>query len=242
MIRFLITVYFWVYFIITSTLLLPTAVVIRLVTYGQDKSLARLHRFTAFWGLVFVWGNPLWRFKVEGQENIDKEEHYVMVSNHQSMIDIFVLYQIRHQFKWVAKAELFKTLFFGQALALNKYIKLERTNRSSMMKMMRQANVVLKDFCSVMIFPEGTRSTTGEIGNFKDGAFKLAKESGKRIVPIVLDNTVDSLPKKGFVFNRTDRFIVKVLPPIDTMNKDFKELQQQCRNTMITELAKIRTK
>ena len=238
----LITIYFWLYFIITSLVLLPIGATIRLFTYHSDKSLAKLHRFTAFWGLVFIWGNPLWRFKIEGEENISPGENFVMISNHQSMIDIFILYQLKHQYKWVAKAELFKTPFFGQALSLNKYIKLERTNRSSMIKMMRHADQVLNDFCSVMIFPEGTRSKTGEIGNFKDGAFKLALESGKRILPIVLDKTADSLPKKGFVFNKTEPFIVKVLPPVETAGTEQKELMQRCRQLMINELEQMRQK
>lgn len=236
----LISIYCWIFYVIASMLLLPVAVAIRLVTYKNDKSLSRLHRFTAFWGLVFIWGTPLWKFKIEGEENIQTDENYVMISNHQSMIDIFILYQIKHQFKWVAKASLFKTPFFGQALALNNYIKLERTNRSSMLKMMRHANRVLRDYCSVMIFPEGTRSMTGEMGNFKDGAFKLALESGKRILPIVLDRTVNSLPKKGIVLNKTEPFIVKVLPPVDTVGVDQKELLQKCRQLMLDELEQIR--
>ena len=238
--RLIITIYFWIYFLVTSCILLPLAVLIRLITYSKDKSLGFLHKFTAFWGLVFIWGNPLWRFKIFGEENIGQDEHYVMVSNHQSMIDIFILYQVKHQFKWVAKAELFKTPFFGQALSLNKYIRLERTNRSSMIKMMRHANQVLKDFCSIMIFPEGTRSKDGQIGNFKDGAFKIACESGKKVLPIILDKTADSLPKSGFVLNRTEPFIVKVLQSIDSEGKDPKELAESCRNFMISELEKLR--
>ena len=96
---------------------------------------------------------------------------------------------------------------------------------------------------SVAIFPEGTRSKTGEIERFKGGAFALAKEAGVEILPVVLDGTRDIFRKKSFWFNWKHHLTVKVLPPISAervVATDTSELANEVREMMVEALAEIR--
>ncbi|MCG8702113.1 MAG: 1-acyl-sn-glycerol-3-phosphate acyltransferase [Bacteroidales bacterium] len=237
----LVTVYMWIVFIGSSIILTPIAIIVRLITHPFDKSLKALHYLTAFWGYVYLFSSPYWSATYRGLENIKKEGRFVIISNHQSLIDIVVLFQIKHQYKWVAKAELFRMPFVGYALMLNNYIKILRGDRKSMAKMMQQSVSALKKCCSILVFPEGTRTLDGNIKKFKDGAFKIACDAGVDVVPIVLDGTADSMPKKGFLLKPTKKFVVSVLPPVSSQGKDYHQLSKECHALMVKELTKLRS-
>lgn len=91
------------------------------------------------------------------------------------------------QFKWVAKASLFKVPFIGWSLGLAKHIRLSRGNFSSIKKVYRQAASWLKEGMSVLFFPEGTRSANDEMGQFQNGAFKLAIKEKVPILPVAIE-------------------------------------------------------
>ena len=106
---------------------------------------------------------PAWSVKVVGREKIDRQKTYVMVSNHQSIVDILVGFRLFTHFKWVAKIELAKAPFVGWNMRLNRYIFLKRGDRQSIIDMMREGEANIKQGNSVYIYPEGTRSETGEM-------------------------------------------------------------------------------
>jgi 1-acyl-sn-glycerol-3-phosphate acyltransferase len=108
--------------------------------------------------------NPFWKVDVHGFEFIDKRLTYVIVANHQSIADIIILYQIRMQYKWVAKDSLFRIPFLGWCMHLAKHIKLVRGSSTSILHIYRKSGTWLKDVMSVICFPEGTRSKTGSEG------------------------------------------------------------------------------
>jgi 1-acyl-sn-glycerol-3-phosphate acyltransferase len=96
---------------------------------------------------------------------------------------------------------------------------------------------------SILMFPEGTRSATGTMGSFKDGAFQLAKEAQTDIVPIVLDGTAELVPKGGFIFNRkiTIPVFVEVPIPYSVIEKlTIKELRELVRTKMVARLSMLR--
>lgn len=205
---------FWAFMLVTSVLLFPAALLIRGVTFPFDRRLALLHSFSCFWASLSTWCNPLWSVRIEGKEHMDRHATYVMVCNHQSLLDILVLFRLFVHFKWVSKAENFRIPFVGWNMTLNRYIRIERGRLRGNLSMMRGAEAALEAGSSVMIFPEGTRSQGGALGEFKAGAFELALRSGLPILPIVIDGTAAALPKKGFILRGKHAIRVRVLEPI----------------------------
>ncbi len=214
MIKRLFSTLFWAFVTVSSILLFPVAVVIRVVTAPFDRRLVVLHRFTCFWASLYTWWNPVWAVEVEGRENIRPGTPYVMVANHLSLLDILVLFRLFRHFKWVSKIENFKVPFIGWNMRLNRYIELRRGDRESVIKMLVACERTIGEGSSIMMFPEGTRSSTGELRPFKPGAFELAQTTGVPILPIVISGTADALPKRGFVLQGRHPIRIRVLDPI----------------------------
>ncbi|MDP4207353.1 MAG: lysophospholipid acyltransferase family protein [Bacteroidota bacterium] len=211
---FIVTIFVWLVFLVTSVIFFPIACLIWLTTQLFDRRLTFLHYVSCFWASIYTWANPLWKVKIEGREKIDPDQTYVMVCNHQSMADILVLYRLFIHYKWVSKAEMFKIPIVGWNMWLNRYVALDRGSRSSHMKMIKECAKNLSMGNSLMIFPEGTRSEDGKIHKFKEGAFAVAKIGKSDILPIVLNGSSDALPKKGFILKKKQTIHVKILDPV----------------------------
>lgn len=208
---------FWAFVVLSSILLFPIAVVIWAVTAPFDRRRVALHRFTCFWASLYTWTNPVWRVRIDNRDLIDPDRTYVLVANHLSLLDILVLFRLFRDFKWVSKVEIFKVPAVGWNMSLNKYIPLKRGDRASIREMMDRCEQTLDQGSSIMMFPEGTRSKTGEMRDFKPGAFELARTTHTAIIPLVIRGTHDALPKHGFVLRGRHRISVTVLPevPVD---------------------------
>ena len=182
--------------------------------------------------------------KIEGLENVDKKKPYVIVLNHNSMIDIVSLYFVPLNFRWVSKQEVFRLPYIGPMLWMHGDIAIKRGRATeSMRKVVNDGKMWLGRGVSVAIFPEGTRSKTGEIERFKGGAFALAKEAGVEILPVVLDGTTKIFKPKSFWVNWKHLLTVKVLPPIPAEKvaaTDTSELANEVREMMAEALAEIR--
>src|SRR5882724_3689912 len=187
---------FWAFLSVTSILLFPVALLVWAVTRPFDRRLLILHRFTCFWGSLYTWANPAWPVTVAGREKIRRDESYVMVANHLSLLDILVLFRLFRHYKWVSKVENFRIPFIGWNMRLNRYIELRRGDRSSVVRMMRQCLAALAQGSSIMMFPEGTRSPDGRMRSFKTGAFEIAQAARVPILPIAIEGTARALPKR----------------------------------------------
>jgi 1-acyl-sn-glycerol-3-phosphate acyltransferase len=205
---------FWLFLVVSSLLLFPIAVLIWAATVLFDRRLVLLHRFTCFWASLYSWLNPVWRVHVEGREKIDPGQAYVMVANHQSLLDILVLFRLFAHFKWVSKIENFRVPCIGWNMTLNRYIKLRRGDKESVEQMMVACEQTLRAGNSIMMFPEGTRSADGRLKAFKHGAFTLAQRVGAPILPIVVEGTAAALPKRGFVLQGRHAIRIRVLDAI----------------------------
>jgi 1-acyl-sn-glycerol-3-phosphate acyltransferase len=212
--RRLLSAIFWAFLTLSSILLFPVAVVVWLATAAFDRRLVALHRFTCFWASLYTWLNPAWRVSIEGRERIDRRTAYVMVANHQSLLDILVLFRLFAHFKWVSKIENFRVPCIGWNMRLNRYIPLRRGDRASIARMMTECEATLRAGNSIMMFPEGTRSRDGRLQPFKPGAFALAQRTGAPLLPIVVEGTANALPKRGFVLRGRHAIRVRVLDAI----------------------------
>ena len=210
----LLSLTFWTFLVVTSIALFPVAVLIWLLTSPFDPRRWLLHQFTCFWASLYSWFNPAWPVQILGREKIRRDVVYVMVANHQSLLDILILFRLFTHFKWVSKAENFRLPFIGWNMSLNRYIKLVRGNRQSVVKMLRASREALASGNSIMMFPEGTRSSDGRLHSFKTGAFELAHEGQYPILPIVLDGTANALPKRGLVLRGHHPIRIQVLDEI----------------------------
>jgi 1-acyl-sn-glycerol-3-phosphate acyltransferase len=196
------TVLFWAYFALCMPFFFAIALPLWLVTLPFDRNGRILHAFTCFWGGHYVFLNPMWRLHIEGRERVDRNKAYVFCSSHQSAGDIPVLFGLFLPFKFVSKSSNFKAPFLGWNMAMNRYVPLVRGNRESVKKMMTTCRAWLDRGVSVLMFPEGTRSKTGNLLPFKPGAFTLAKEAGVPVVPIVISGTIEAVPPDAILRQR----------------------------------------
>ncbi|MCX5710223.1 MAG: lysophospholipid acyltransferase family protein [Candidatus Omnitrophica bacterium] len=186
------------------------------VLFLFDRKRKIAHAQCYWWTDAMTALNPYWDVKVEGLDNIDHKKTYVAISNHQSLADIVLMYKTKMQFKWVAKESLFKIPVLGWNMLLAKHIQLKRGDYSSIKKVYREASHWLRNGISVLFFPEGTRTDNLDMGEFQNGAFKLAIKEKVPVLPILIKGTRDAIPKGSWRFSTKVSCLIKVLPPIDT--------------------------
>ena len=157
---------------------------------------------------------PASTWKWKGADNLQQHQPAVYIFNHQSMLDSMVLaHLLRDDAVALCKQELANSPLIGPLLRSAGTIFVDR-KEADQMAVLKQSLEVLESGRSLIISPEGTRSTLGEIQPFKHGAFFLAKKAGVPVIPIVLHNVKDALPKGGLLIRATT-VRVTVLPPMD---------------------------
>jgi 1-acyl-sn-glycerol-3-phosphate acyltransferase len=215
--------------------------------------------YTVFWGIVaclvgpfdrrgriFCWIGRRWvswifatcgiRVEVEGLENVDTRRPHVFMSNHQSAVDIGALVKtIPVDPHFVAKRELAWIPFFGWALALSVGIMVDRGNRARAVASLRRAARKVREGTNVIIFPEGTRSPTGELAPFKSGGFHLALQAQVPIVPVTVSGSQRITPKRSL---RVESGTVKIVygKPIPTEGlgvDEREELKERVRSAIV---------
>jgi 1-acyl-sn-glycerol-3-phosphate acyltransferase len=195
------------------------------------------------WGHSLLLANPFWRARVHGRERV-RGGPYVICSNHQSAADIFVLSVLHGHWKFIAKSSLFWIPIFGWGMRAIGNIPVDRARPSSARRMIELCHRWLERGVSVLIFPEGTRSTDGELLPFKDGAFSIAIASGRPVLPVVIDGTIRAFRKGAFDLTSRADILVSVLPPIDAApyreKKDVSGLRDATRDAMVRELERLR--
>ena len=207
----------WSWFVlgVCVAIWLPLVAVIRVVTSPFDRG-----RYWAGWtfrrlAVVHQRLNPLWRFRVSGTLPPDPRRPYVVVSNHESFVDILLISHLPWEMKWLSKVEMFKIPVVGWLMRLADDIPLRRGERDSVLAAMAACRDRLDRRVSVMVFPEGTRSASGELGEFKSGAFRLAIEAGVPVLPLAVHGTRSALRKHDWRLGRSQA-VVRVLEPIET--------------------------
>lgn len=205
--------------------------VVWLLTVLFDRNRVVCHHVSRFWSQNIYRLCPWWKVRVTGLENVIYGRSYVVVSNHQAMLDIPLLYVLPFNFKWVSKREVYKIPIFGWVLWMHGDVAIERGGTASAKAMLQKCEDYLKDGVSIIMFPEGTRTKTGCVNNFKEGAMILAQQSGADILPVVIDGTFDAFGKGGIAAPHT--FQVRILAPISA-NEISKTPTRELRDTLNT--------
>ncbi len=239
----ILSVIVWIVCIITIILLFPVYIAFWALTVLFDRKLFFVHYVLSLWASIYTIFNPFWRVSIENRLVLNRSKTYVIVSNHQSLLDILILFRLFKHFKWVSKTEIFRVPVIGWIMILNKYIKVKRGDKKSILKMMETCKKVLKSGISILMFPEGTRSVDGNLGVFKDGAFNLALETQTDILPIIIDGTSKAIPKKKLILSNKQTIRMKILdeiPVSDYIGKKVSEIRNSTFSIMNTELKKLR--
>lgn len=239
----MLSLLYYIFTLLQVTILFIVSIIVLALTYPFDKSRRWVHECSRCICALLYGVPPLMRRTIDGVENIDKNKAYVMVMNHNSGFDIFAAYKIPLNFRWVSKREVFRVPFMGPLLTIHGDIPIERGNAAeAMAKVLSLGKLWLSRGATVAIFPEGTRSKTGQINRFKGGAFNLAKEAGVEILPVVMTGTNEYL-KKNYMVNWRNRVGIRVMKPVSVeqiQSMDVKELSQMVHDDMVKTLAELR--
>jgi 1-acyl-sn-glycerol-3-phosphate acyltransferase len=222
----------------------PLTIVIWLLTLPFDEDRVVIHWLLVRQSFILLKLLPIWSIRIEGKGKAIKGNTYVIISNHQSMLDILVINCLLYKFKWISKIENFRVPVIGQYLKMADYIVFDRNDDDSKAEMLEISYSFLKKGISIMMFPEGTRSLNNEIGFFKRGAFQLAMEAGVSILPVLIDGTGGLLPKHGLIFGSGHRIRIRVLDPVapsDFGNITPEDLAMKFSKIMTLALAELRS-
>jgi 1-acyl-sn-glycerol-3-phosphate acyltransferase len=161
-----------------------------------------------------------------GAERVRTDRAYVYMSNHQSHLDIPILYATlpSRTIRMLAKQELFKIPLWGRGIKEAEFISVDRTNHARAVQSIERAKELIRDGVSIWIAPEGTRSRTGKIGPLKKGGFHLAMDTQTPIVPVSIRGTIDILPRGGKVMRTGQRVEVTIGDPIPVENRELSDL------------------
>lgn len=237
------SIFIWVVSLTVIALWLPVLAVVRL--FDRDPARYRTGRTYRRLGWLLTRLNPTWKLHISGAKIANPRLPYIVVGNHQSLGDIPVISNLPWEMKWVAKEELFRIPVLGWQMQLAGDIPVNRKGVRRWEQVANKAGFYLENRCSVMIFPEGTRSKDGELQRFTDGAFALAVKHQVPVLPLALDGTSDCLPKETWVFGDRIDIRLKVLDPVPTDGltpADVGALRERVRGMIAAQLDEWRGK
>ena len=210
--------------------------------FDREPRRLRTGRWFRRLGRVLAKVNP-WRIQISGLENLNANQVYVIVSNHQSLADIPVIAHLKVDTKWLAKAELFQLPVVGWMLRMAGDVPIERSDRRNSAKAMLRCARYLRRHCSVVFFPEGTRSPDGQVLPFNEGPFQLAIREQVQILPIVVEGSGMALPRSSWIFGRTQNIYLRILEAVSVDGWNIKQsaaLRDAVRQRMVDELYRLR--
>src|ERR1017187_7518268 len=240
MIPLLRTTWIWTASAILILLWTPMLGVVRL--FDHEPRRLRTGRWFRKLGRVLAGVNP-WRIHISGGENLNANQVYVIVSNHQSLADIPLISHLKLDTKWLAKAELFRLPLLGWMLRMAGDVPIDRSDRRKGAKAILQCARYLRRRCSGVFFPEGTRSPDGRVLPFNVGPFQLAIREQVPILPLVVEGSGTALPRNSWMFGGTQDIHLRILEAVsvDGWNiKQVSELRDAVRQRIVDELDRLR--
>ena len=227
--------------------------IVSTIVHASGAVLAALFRVRSRPGGVYDWANTDWSRDIlraagtpvhaEGLENIPRDRPVMYASNHSSMFDIWALFAtLPGTVRFVAKRELFRIPLLGQAMLAVGHVPIDRAARKKAFEAYDEAARKIRSGTSVVVFPEGTRSRTGELLPFKNAPFGLAIAAQVPIVPVYVHHTFEILPKGAWRL-RPRPIQLLVGSPMSTAGlkpDDRERLRDQVRAAMVALQSKAR--
>ena len=191
-------------------------------------------RLTGEWTSIVLWGAGT-RLVVKNRDRLGQGRGQILVANHQSWFDIFALgTALRDRFSFVGKKELSRIPVVGSAWEKVGNIAIDRSDQQAAIDSLRRADELIREGRTIIMFPEGTRSPTGEMGRFKKGAFVMAIKSQVPLLPVAVVGT-RQIMKKGSWKMSSGTATVLVGHPIETEGltlRDRNRLSRECREAI----------
>jgi len=234
MLRKISSVVAWLLVGLIVLLWLPMLAVLYVLTVPFDPGRYAVGRWYRIAAMLCAKVNPLWDFRWTGRKPADPRRPYIVVSNHESFADILLISHLPWEMKWLSKRSLFRIPVMGWEMRMAGDIEVHRGDLESRSGAVQGIRDRLSKRVSVMIFPEGTRSHTGDLLPFRNGAFKVAVDTGTPILPLALAGTSGALAKGSFLMAPA-RAEVRVLEPIETKGltaSDVPALRDRVRATI----------
>lgn len=192
--------------------------------FSQDPEWDAMRSAVPFLKSAFFIGRI--SLNIKGQEHIPKEGNFILVANHQSFVDIpLFLCAIPRKFSFLAKKELLNVPILGWDLKAQGHIPVNRENPKTSVRELQRLEGELKNGRSLLFFPEGTRTLTGEIGAFKKGAFLLAVRTGVQIIPCRIEGSFD-VWKKNSIYMHPGKINLTIFPPIPVEKSQDKQQEK----------------
>lgn len=188
---------FWTVFVFTTLTIFVWLVIVFLFHrfFRKDQLNNACHNVATFWGTTSMRLAPGWRYTIIGEENLPRAKPAMLVANHASAVDIWAIFLLRTQFRWLSKDSVFRLPIIGWAMKWAGYVPVSRGNKRSQIRALEASRNWLRKGISMVFFPEGTRSEDGRVQEFKSGAFRIAIDEGVDVIPVVLRGTRDMLLK-----------------------------------------------
>ncbi len=230
--RTIYKLYTWLFlfpFVALCTGIFGSACIITSITAGEEYT----DIFAVIWAKIACFLVPV-KVDVSGKENFSPDQSYIIVVNHQSLVDIIILHAyLKLKIKWIMKKELEKVFLFGHACKKLGCIYVDRYNHDSALDSMQEAQKNLSKTSSVIFFPEGTRSKDGTLGEFKKGAFRFAMATRLPILPVTIKDSMKILPCETYDVTPGSAEVI-IHPPIDMNNKSLDDLDKLVLRTKET--------
>lgn len=208
-----------------------------LVALLIDPKVAWFHRHARRWASGVLRICRI-RTRLVGAEHVRKGQTYIYAANHASMFDIMaVLEAIPDDIHIMFKKELSRVPIWGWAIARSPYIMIDRYNAREANAALERSAKAIREGKSVLIYAEGTRTTTGSLQPFKRGAFALAAKSGVPIIPVTINGTFGIL-RKGSLNIRSSEIELVLSPEIPTAGREGKEGELALMAEVRTEIEK----
>ena len=220
---------------IGSTLGISVYALYMRITNTYDRNLA--DRILRWWSGYLLKAVKV-RYEVLNPHNVSLEAGipYIIMSNHRSHYDIPLIFvSIHGSIRMLTKKELFKVPIWGRGLKASEFVSIDRKDHGQAMKDLETAKAQMKSGIVLWIAPEGTRSRSGALGNFKKGGFMVAIQTGAMIVPVGILNTEKILPPDTLSFNLNQQVQLKIGEPIDASSYGIDqrdELMQEVRDAI----------
>ena len=219
----ILSVWSWFAFGLSVIVFIPIILTVYVVTFPFDR--------THYWAgymyrkmpVLHQLLTPMWHFKVTGEVPADPRNPYVVVANHESFADILLISHLPFEMKWLSKRANFKIPIAGWLMRVAGDVPLDRGDKASAKRAMDRCAWYLRHHVSVMIFPEGTRAVDGELGKFKDGAFRLAIETQVPILPLAVHGTKEALRTHDWRYGHSNA-AVHVLAPVSVDGLTFDDV------------------
>lgn len=235
----LFSIYMWLYYSFLFVVFFILISLSFLFTFPFDPYRRIPNRVLGWmaWGMMHP--SPSWRIKLENMELLNDKIPTVYVCNHESFLDIPLIYQLPIRMKWVVKHSMTYIPIMGWMVRLTGHLTINRKKKSALKKL---NNLIqpLKSGIPVMLFPEGTRSLDGRLQPFKNGAFLLAMEHAFPIQPLVIEGAFEVLRSGSSLFRPRAHFRLRVLPSIDPKEFDsMSELKHTVQQKMSDALKEL---